>query len=115
MCERGPAMAICPWCRQEMFTASTCTGNGPFDIDGRSYAPVPAEEDCGDCGVRRGGLHHPGCDIESCPCCGEQRIECNCANPERPNCRTKTEYVGADDQHACFECPSCGAEIDRAQ
>ena len=27
-----------------------------IEIDGKSYAPIPAEEDWGDCGVSRGGL-----------------------------------------------------------
>ena len=33
---------------------------------------------CHDCDVIEGGLHEPGCDMESCPFCGEQLITCNC-------------------------------------
>src|SRR3954452_24346697 len=103
-------MATCKWCQQEMMTATTCTGNRPIVVDGKSYSPVPAEEDCGDCGVSAGGLHHPGCDIESCPCCGEQRLFCNCANPRCKECNAKLEYVGSDDKSSYYECPSCGTE-----
>ena len=103
-------MAICEWCKQEMFTATTCTANSPLFVDAKSYAPVPADEDCGDCGVSAGGLHHPGCDIEICPCCGEQRIYCACTNPKCKACNTKMEFVGSDDERSYYECPSCGAE-----
>lgn len=33
---------------------------------------------CGDCGVVKGQLHVPGCDIECCPVCGQQAISCDC-------------------------------------
>ena len=33
---------------------------------------------CGDCGVKLGGYHDLGCDIESCPFCGGQLITCGC-------------------------------------
>jgi hypothetical protein len=101
-------MAICEWCQQD--TAKSCTANTPVEIDGKVYSPIPADEDCGDCGVGAGGLHHLGCDIETCPCCGEQRSFCNCANPTCPACGVKMEYAGADDVRAYYECPSCGAE-----
>ena len=103
-------MARCFWCKQEMLTATNCTANPPFAVDGTTYLPVPAEEDCGDCGVRAGGLHHPGCDIEPCPCCGDQRIHCSCGNPRCRACGAQTEYVGANDKQAFYECPECGAE-----
>ena len=32
--------------------------------------------DCGDCGVRPGENHLPGCDLETCPFCGGQLISC---------------------------------------
>jgi hypothetical protein len=103
-------MALCEWCKQEMLSAATCTGNPPFAVDGTTYYPIAAEEDCGDCGVSAGGLHHPGCDIELCPCCGEQRLYCICANPRCPACSTRMTYVGSDDQQPYYECPACGTE-----
>ncbi|MEJ2355389.1 MAG: hypothetical protein P8Y62_05785 [candidate division WOR-3 bacterium] len=33
---------------------------------------------CGDCGVIKGQYHVKGCDIEQCPCCGEQVLSCDC-------------------------------------
>jgi hypothetical protein len=33
---------------------------------------------CHHCGVRRGELHHGGCDMETCPRCGHQYICCDC-------------------------------------
>lgn len=103
---------VCEWCKQDMQVATTCTGN-IIEIDGTAYDPIPADEDCGDCGVSKGGVHHPGCDIELCPRCGEQRIHCNCANPQCEKCGRKMEYSGSDDKQDYYECSSCGDSDDQ--
>lgn len=41
-------------------------------------------ESCGDCGVRRGQLHIPGCDMEVCPATGEQAISSKVKIAELP-------------------------------
>ena len=87
--------------------AKTCTGN-IIEIDGRFIDPIPAEEDCGDCGVQKGRIHHPGCDIEECPGCGGQRAFCDCTNPRCQKCGERMKYGGSDDQEEYYECPSCG-------
>src|SRR5258708_6513246 len=49
--------------RQDFLTAQTATAK---------------RATCGDCGTKEGQLHILGCDMESCPFCGNQLISCQC-------------------------------------
>jgi hypothetical protein len=79
-------MAVCTWCHGEMETAISCVVDA-FHRDGRRYDMTPFGGEpgrrtsgvrCGDCGVIRGGWHHPGCDLQGCPACGRQLLSCGC-------------------------------------
>ncbi len=78
-------MAICDACQQEMTAATTtgCIAEPITFADGQELAPVPFAssqpgERCLDCRVADGGAHHPGCDRERCPKCGDQFTTCGC-------------------------------------
>ena len=75
-------MAICAWCEQEMQDTLSCLVE-EFHLDG---VPIRRQRNtgrwamdrCGDCSAPRGGMHHPGCDLERCPLCRGQAISCGC-------------------------------------
>lgn len=74
-------MARCSFCHQEMTEAAGCMANTAvafFDGDELSSIPHDGPGPCGDCGVRPGQPHHPGCDQEECPRCHGQIISCDC-------------------------------------
>jgi hypothetical protein len=83
-------MAICSACDQEMLTAQSCTHVFAKTASGTPMRRIPYglsagwdDDDvvarrCHDCGVGKGGIHHPGCDMERCPSCHRQMIGCGC-------------------------------------
>ena len=72
-------MAICNFCNQDMSAEGTitCTGNAEVKFpDGSKLQSLPynpnygdENQTCHDCNIKRGGNHHPGCDMEGCPKC----------------------------------------------
>lgn len=84
-------MAKCQECGREMLKAKGCRAlKVKFPNDNKLYKRIrfgdagdwgeDAKEDarCGDCGAKKGGYHHSGCDCERCPKCGGQLITCEC-------------------------------------
>jgi hypothetical protein len=79
-------MATCIDCNLEMTTADGCT-LAELKIDGEVFVRRRCERRrCHDCAAKPGRLHHLGCDVERCPCCGGQLITCGCwtDGPEQP-------------------------------
>ena len=84
-------MAVCDLCLLEMTNDDvTCVPTAVLTDTG-VFQPVPfgrerirgwKSERCGDCGVRPGGFHHRGCDMEECPRCFGQLISCGCDESE---------------------------------
>jgi hypothetical protein len=84
-------MGWCVFCEQEMKDPKTigCSKSPVKFPDGESTPQVPHDGyydgkyyDCGDCGAKHGGFHHPGCDMERCPRCGDQLISCGCLSED---------------------------------
>lgn len=82
---QGFDSSVCTWCNEDMTVATTCTVDA-FHREGRRFAMIRLgsergqffDDQCDDCGVVRGGLHHPGCDLQVCPACGHQMLSCGC-------------------------------------
>lgn len=78
-------MAECAWCKNEMTSGTSCTVDAVHHMGRRYDLPRYGgrRRPCGDCGVQRGGLHHPGCDLQRCPRCRGQLIMCGCGFDEQ--------------------------------
>jgi len=81
-------MTICDDCHREMTLAASCDARA-VDLAGHRYLRIPyrppgnagahdATMRCHDCGIRPGGYHHFGCDMERCPRCHGQLFCCSC-------------------------------------
>ncbi len=87
-------MAKCDWCNKEMSDEkpggpqNTCKANTEVEYpDGKKLPSSDYHFDepsgrCHDCGIKHGGKHHPGCDVERCPRCEGQLISCGCLDDE---------------------------------
>lgn len=89
-------MAICNYCQGEMTEVKSCVYIAVNIVinnyKGKLYDPIKYGDEaddwgadmqsCHDCGVEKGGYHHPGCGVERCPACGGQLISCGCLDEE---------------------------------
>ena len=84
-------MTVCKHCKNDMSGADTCWWNDFIEYpDGTklpslSYHFKEPNGRCHDCGIRHGGKHHPGCDVERCPTCLGQLISCGCFDEKEVN------------------------------
>ena len=73
-------MATCPDCQREMRLAPSCVTTFAVVVENKAFDrvrhPASATEPCDSCGVKSGGVHHFGRDMERCPACGGQLIMC---------------------------------------
>lgn len=99
-------MAVCTWCDREMTSARSCSAS-ELHLRGEPVAMIRFGDElgwgrpsrCHDCGVGRGGFHHPGCDMQRCPLCGGQMLSCGCRFDE--------------DRLGELELDSCGNPMER--
>jgi hypothetical protein len=76
---KGGHMYICEWCNQAWGSADGCTKETDVFIDGTIRRRRPATFWGCDCGVTRGKMHHPGCDLDYCAICNDQALYCECS------------------------------------
>ncbi len=70
-------LAVCEFCNAPMEPGGRCIANMMVVyLDGYLCETLPYDGQwtgtwCHDCNVRAGERHHPGCDVERCPRCGD--------------------------------------------
>lgn len=80
--------ATCDTCSREMELGGGCAAShvgtsekGPW-VKRVAYGEEPEDwgaaegRNCHDCNVAPGSYHHDGCDVERCPGCGRQMLQC---------------------------------------
>ncbi len=83
-------MPKCSWCNEEITNPDikTCKKNTVVSFpDGSQFPSLDyhlgeSNGRCHDCNIEHGGKHHPGCDVERCPKCNGQLINCGCLDDD---------------------------------
>ena len=84
-------MITCSACNQPM-TGTACTSTHVIVARKKMlrlpYTPLPLfgklnSPTCGVCEAPQGGLHHVGCEIETCPNCKGKLLFCGCQREGR--------------------------------
>lgn len=86
---KGKPVTTCRYCRQDIPVADSCFWT-KFQIGEEEHRRIPFaaqgvypdEARCSLCGVVKHGYHHPGCDVEICPCCFGQATTCACEDSD---------------------------------
>jgi hypothetical protein len=82
-------LAVCPYCERDMSRSNACTVH-ELVIGAETYSRLRFGEErrggglwydslgdnCHDCNVAVGQLHHLDCDVEECPHCRDQLLAC---------------------------------------
>lgn len=97
----------CRACKETMRPGLvTCTANTHVDfprgIKQMETLPVSEEKVCHDCGVKEGGKHHPGCDMERCPKCKGQLIMCGHLDSEEDRADASEEDIAILKANGCL-------------
>lgn len=91
MATAGDEAATCVGCGLAMMPGVACTVE-TLVVDGEDFARLPLggetpdwwvgrepDDQCHDCAVQGGQIHHLSCDMEQCPNCFGQLLACGCS------------------------------------